>query len=42
MKMWLAVVGAIHIALFLLGSIGVLDYHLCVKGANECSTEKSK
>lgn len=40
MKTFLAFVGAFHLVFFCLGSIGALDYHLCIKApAGACVKE---
>ena len=41
MKTFLAVVGAAHCILALLGAFGVLDYHLCIKSAGDCKRTNS-
>jgi len=36
MKTFFAVIGAVNVALFLLGAINAIDYHVCIKGPGEC------
>jgi len=42
MKDFLAWFGAIHLLLFCLGAINLIDYHVCIKGAGECRTGEKK
>ena len=31
--------GAFHILCFIAGSIGLIDYHVCIKAAGQCSLQ---
>jgi hypothetical protein len=36
MKTFLAWIGAFHLLFFALGSINIVDYHVCIKDAGKC------
>lgn len=36
MKTFLAVYGALHILALVMGSVNVIDYHVCIKGPGDC------
>ena len=43
MKTGFALIGVLHVTMWLLGSFGALDYHLCIKApAGTCSKAKSE
>jgi hypothetical protein len=42
MRTLLAVIGAVHLVAFLAGSIGMIDYHVCIKGPGECGPHVTK
>lgn len=42
MKTFFAVIGAIHLALFVLGAVNMIDYHVCIKSAGECKIVSTK
>lgn len=35
-KFVLIVIGALHLTMCSMGSVGLLDYHLCVKDSGKC------
>lgn len=42
MKTFLAVVGALHLLAFVAGSLGLIDYHVCIKGPGDCGPHDEK
>jgi hypothetical protein len=42
MKTLCAVIGFFHLTLFVFGTLGVIDYHLCIKPAGHCSAQGAK
>jgi hypothetical protein len=37
MKTFLAFIGGIHLVLFILGALNIIDYHVCIKDAGKCT-----
>lgn len=42
MKTLMAAVGTVITFFFILGSLGILDFHLCIMAAGECQKIESK
>ena len=33
------IIGVFHVAAFVLGSLGAIDYHVCIKASGQCSAQ---
>ena len=42
MKTFLAFIGGIHLVLFILGALNIIDYHVCIKDAGKCTADSTK
>ena len=41
-KLVLIAVGVFHLTMCSMGSIGLVDYHVCIKDAGECDKQEQK